>query len=299
MEMITNISKDQIFACDVGISRFCTYGDWNSTKYVENPRWIKTHAKRLRRFQKSLSRKQYDKDTHTGSKNYFKAKEKVAKEHRKIKNQRKDFHHKLSKKIAAECDAFVCETLNIQGMVKNHRLAKEISSCGWGQFLNFVKYKMERKGGTFLKVDRFFPSSQLCSFCGYQNRELELHDRQWVCSICGAVHDRDKNAKQNMLLEGYRLLGLWKKSGYFTKFFVTYQFEILFIYINGTCCCFPYTVWNAGSLSLAPCIAWTPVTTKGRAGVSPFQKKGIRHRKQESCDFSHGRFNRLFFHYKP
>ena len=191
---------------DMGIKSFCVYGNEDITINKENPRWIKIHQKRLRRFQKSLSRKQYDFRTHTGSKNYYKAKRKLAKEHRKLKNQRKDFQHKLSREIVNNCNVFICEDLNIKGMVKNHKLAKEISSCGWAQFLEFVKYKLQRNGGIFIKVDRFFASSKLCYHCNYKNDNLTLKDREWTCPVCGHHLDRDENAKNNLIKEGIRIL---------------------------------------------------------------------------------------------
>lgn len=156
--------SSKIYACDMGIKHFIIFGNEDFTKFIDNPRWIKIHQKRVRRLQKSLSRKQYNNTTHTGSKNYYKAKEKLAKEH------------------------------------------KEISSCGWGTFLNFVKYKLEHKGGIFIKVDRFFSSSKLCHKCGYKNKDLTLKDRVWTCPICKETHDRDENAKFNLLKEGKRLL---------------------------------------------------------------------------------------------
>ena len=186
---------------------FLTIGNGTEAETVENPRWIQKHAKRLRRLQQELSRKQYDKTTHTGSKNCEKARIKVAKEQRKLANQRKDFHHKLSRKIADRCRVFICEDLNIKGMVKNRCLAKEISSVGWGRFLTMVQYKMKRAGKLFLKVDRWYASSQLCSKCGYRNSEVkDLSVRQWTCPECGAYHNRDVNAVRNMIGEGIRLL---------------------------------------------------------------------------------------------
>ena len=197
-----------IMAIDVGLKDFATIGTTEKVEKVKNPRWIKLHAKRLRRFQKSLAKKKYDKKTHTGSKNYEKAKRLVAKEQRKCANQRKDFQHKLSRRIADTCEVFVCESLNIKGMVKNHRLAREISSVGWGSFLTKVKYKMEFMGKYFLKVDEWYPSSQLCSKCGFQNKEVkDLSVRKWKCPKCGAIHDRDANAARNLINEGVRMLG--------------------------------------------------------------------------------------------
>ena len=200
-------SVSEITAMDMGLKEFCIYGTKDGERiHVKNPRYIRKHEKRLRRFQKALSRKQYDKKTHKGSKNYYKAKARVAKEHRKTANQRKDMHHKLSYRIANSCKVFVCEDLNIKGMMKNHHLAKEIQSVGWGQFLTFVQYKIERKGGIFLKVSRFFPSSKTCAHCGYKNDELTLSDRYWKCPECGTLIDRDENAVTNLANEGIRIL---------------------------------------------------------------------------------------------
>ena len=194
------VRKDMIFASDMGLKVFAIYGNKDFTEKVENPRWIAYHAKRLRRKQQALSRKK------KGSKNYAKARLEVAKVHRKCANQRKDFQHKLSRKIVNMADVFVCEDLNVSGMMKNRHLSKAIASVGWSQFLTFVKYKIEAKGGYFIKVDRFFPSSKLCHCCGYKNTDLELKDRAWTCPQCGTHHDRDSNAKENLLNEGIRLL---------------------------------------------------------------------------------------------
>lgn len=206
INIVNTLSKSDIYAGDLGIKTFLVYGNDSETIEVANPRWIKVHEKKLRRFQKALSRKYYDTKTHKGSKNYYKMKDKLAKEHLKVKNQRKDFQHKLSRTIVNKCKVFISENLNISGMVKNHKLAKEISSVAWGQFLTFVKYKLERKGGLFIKVDRFYASSKLCNKCGYKKTDLKLSDRIWKCPQCGTVHDRDINAKDNILCEGTKIL---------------------------------------------------------------------------------------------
>lgn len=209
-ESLAAYSASELIAMDMGLKYFCDYGTAGSgasrTK-VENPRWIKKHEKRLRRLQKALARKQYDVKTHTGSRNYYKAKDRVAKEQRKIANQRKDFHHKLSRKIADSCKVFVCEDLNIRGMMKNRHLAKAVASAGWGQFLSMVRYKIEKKGGIFLKVSRWFPSSKECSHCGYHKDDLQLSERYWICPECHTIIDRDDNAVDNLAKEGMRLLG--------------------------------------------------------------------------------------------
>ena len=203
---VTMADPGRVISMDMGLRRFCDYSaDGKEFVRVENPRWIQKHERRLRRFQKAMSRKRYDTAAHKGSANWEKARLRVAKEQRKTANQRKDFHHKLSRKIADACDVFICEDLNIRGMLKNRHLAKAISSVGWHQFLSFVRYKLERKGGIFLRVSRWFASSKLCQ-CGYKNTELGQGGRYWVCPKCHRVHDRDDNAVVNLRLEGIRLL---------------------------------------------------------------------------------------------
>ena len=204
-EPVKQYDPRRVISMDMGLKLFCDYSNGNGVyEHVENPRWIKKHEKRLRRFQRTVSRRQYDKEKHRGSKNWRKAQSKVAKEQRKIANQRKDFHHKLSREIVSSCDVFICEDLNIKGLLKNHHLSKDISSVGWGQFLSFIKYKIEHKGGIFLKISRWFPSSKLCD-CGYKY-DLKLNERYWVCPKCHKFHDRDDHAVDNIRAEGLRIL---------------------------------------------------------------------------------------------
>lgn len=203
----TVIHKDDIMSVDLGLKDFGVFGNLKESDAVPNPKWIQVHAKRLRRFQQSLSRKQYDHETYTGSRNWEKARLKVVKEQRKIADQRKDFHHKLSRAIADNCTAFICEDLAVKNMMKNRHLAKAIASVGWSQFLTMVKYKMERAGKYFRKVSRWYPSSQTCGCCGYKNADVkDLAVRKWVCPKCGTLHDRDINAQQNIFRMGMRLL---------------------------------------------------------------------------------------------
>jgi len=205
---VTEYLPRDIVALDVGIREFAVYGSGSGERvHVPNEKYIALHEKRLRRFQKALSRKKYDRKTHTGSKNYYKAKEKVAREQRKTANQRKDMQHKLSRKIAGSCRVFVCEDLNIKGMMKNRRLAKAIAGTAWGQFLGMVRYKVERGGGIFLKVSRWYPSSKTCACCGHKNENLSLKDRFWICPGCGRLVNRDENAVDNLIREGCRILG--------------------------------------------------------------------------------------------
>ena len=203
---IDDVSIQDVIGIDMGLKDFCHYGTTDEKTTVGNPRWIRLHAKRLRRLQQSLSRKQYDKKTHKGSKNYYKAKDRVAKEHKKTADQRRDFHHKLSRRIADSCSIAVCEDLNIKGMMKNRHLSKAIASVGWGKFITYLTYKLERKGGRVIKIGRFFPSSQLCHVCGYKNTDVkDMKVRKWKCPVCGAYHDRDDNAVDNIIMEGIRI----------------------------------------------------------------------------------------------
>ena len=202
---LESFKPERLISMDMGLHHICDYsnGDGNYV-HVENPRWIRKNEKKLRRLQQKMSRCQYDEKTHKGSKNWYKAKDKVAKRQKRIANQRKDFHHKLSHEIVKKCDVFVCEDLNIQGLLRNHHLAKEISSAGWYKLLSYVKYKLEKNGGIFVQVDRWFPSSKLCS-CGYKY-DLQLKERWWICPMCHTLHDRDDHAVDNLRKEGIRIL---------------------------------------------------------------------------------------------
>ena len=203
----TFINAREIISVDLGLKEFGVFGNLEKSIPVPNPRWIQVHAKRLRRFQQSLSRKQYDHKTHTGSKNWEKARAKVAKEQRKIADQRRDFHHKLSRAITDNYAAFICEGLAVKNMMKNHHLAKSITSVGWSQFLTMVQYKMEHAGKYFMKINRWYPSSQTCGCCGYKNTDVkDLSVRKWKCTKCGAWHDRDVNAQQNIYKIGAKML---------------------------------------------------------------------------------------------
>jgi len=203
----TVINAREIISVDLGLKEFGVFGNLEESIPVPNPRWIKIHAKRLRRFQQSLSRKQYDHKTHTGSKNWEKARAKVAKEQRKIADQRRDFHHKLSRAITDNCVAFICEDLAVKNMMQNRHLSKSIASVGWSQFLTMVQYKMERAGKYFRKISRWYPSSQTCGCCGYKNTDVkDLSIRKWICPKCGTWHDRDVNAQQNIYKIGAKML---------------------------------------------------------------------------------------------
>ena len=180
---------------DLGIKDFVITSD---NKKFKNNRYTKKYAKQLKKAQQHLSRKQ------KGSNGFEKQKLKVAKIHEKIANCRLDTLHKVSKQLVSEYDVIVCEDLNVKGMIKNHRLSKHITDASWGNFITLLHYKCNWYGKELIKVNRFYPSSKVCGECGWINQNLKLSDREWTCSSCGIVHDRDVNAGRNILKEGLR-----------------------------------------------------------------------------------------------
>ena len=176
---------------DVGLLSFLTLSD--GTK-VDNPHWFKESEEKLARLQRKLSKRV------KCSNNRNKQRIKVAKQHQKVANQRKDFQHKLSRKIVDDnqVNMILVENLNIRGMLMNHKLAKHISSVAWGQFLRFLEYKTLRAGKHFSKIGRFEPTSKMCHVCGHINDSLNLSDRTWQCPHCLSMLDRDINAAINI-----------------------------------------------------------------------------------------------------
>lgn len=177
---------------DLGLKTFATLSDGTTIEY---PKYLRRAERRLKIRQRRLSRKQ------RGSKSREKQRLRVARQHERVADQRRDFHHKESRKLVDEHGFIGVETLNIRGMLRNHSLAKSIADSGWGQFIRFCKYKAEWSGGIVSGIDTFFPSSKLCSSCSEKNDMLKLSDREWVCLGCGTLHDRDENAATNILNE--------------------------------------------------------------------------------------------------
>ncbi|MEH1851087.1 MAG: RNA-guided endonuclease TnpB family protein [Nostoc sp.] len=194
------VSEDKIYGIDLGLKHFAVVTDGEKVSKYDNPKHLAKHEKNLKRKQKKLARKQ------KGSKSRNKYRKVVAALYERVSNSRQDFLHKLSYKLVSDSQAVIVENLHVKGMVRNHNLAKSISDAGWGTFTNFLAYKLERKGAKLVEIDRWFPSSKLCSNCFYQIIEMPLDIREWICPHCHTHHDRDGNAAANIRVEGIRMI---------------------------------------------------------------------------------------------
>lgn len=183
---------------DVGIKSFAVS---DAGDVYENHKYLRKSEKKLARLQRQLSRKTKD------SKRREKARVKVAKLHEHVANQRRDMLHKLSTRLIRENDVICIEDLAPKNMIRNHKLAKSIADASWGEFRRQLTYKAEWYGKQIVVIDRFYPSSQMCSACGEKwDGTKDLKVRKWQCPRCGATLDRDTNAAINILNEGLRFL---------------------------------------------------------------------------------------------
>jgi putative transposase len=178
---------------DLGVTHFAVTSDGER---ITNPRCMERRARNLARYQRRMAR------CRVGSANRTKAAAKVARAHRKVRCARLDFLHRASTRLVRSADTIVIEDLHVVGMVRNRHLARAISDCGWGEFRRQLEYKCERYGRHLVVIDRWYPSSKICSVCGHLFTELSLSNRHWTCPSCRARHDRDQNAAKNILAAG-------------------------------------------------------------------------------------------------
>lgn len=182
---------------DLGIKTLATLSD--GTQY-ENQAILRANLTHLKRLNRCLSRRQ------VGSQRWRKAKNRMARFHKRIANRRADYLHKMTTEITNTYQFIGIEDLNVKGLLKNHRLALSLADASFGEIRRHLRYKSDWLGGRLVIIDRFFPSSRLCSCCGAINDELELGEREWTCMICGSSHDRDRNAAANIELAALQML---------------------------------------------------------------------------------------------
>lgn len=182
---------------DLGVKDFVITSDG---EVFENKHFFKKEEKQIKKLQRQLSKKV------KGSNNRKKAQVRIAKLFERITNKKDVYIHYVTNELLAYFDTIFMEDLNVQGMLRNHHLAKAIQEVGFYKFKETLVNKALVNDKQVVFIDRFYPSSKTCSVCGYKKRDLRLSDREWVCPNCGTKHDRDINAAVNILLEGQRML---------------------------------------------------------------------------------------------
>jgi putative transposase len=186
---------------DLGVLTLATLSEPGAESF-ENQKHLRAGLRQLKRLNRELSRRQ------TGSQRWLKTKRKLARLHKQTVDRRNDDIHKTTTSIARTYRVIGIENLNVKGMIQNRRLALSVSDAALGEVARQLQYKAEMMGGFTVKVDRFYPSSKICGVCGEVNDDLTLSDREWQCQGCGTVHDRDRNASQNIERETLRLVGV-------------------------------------------------------------------------------------------
>lgn len=209
-EEINELPKtNSAIGIDLGITDFAILSDGQK---IDNHKFTSKMEKKLKREQRKLSKRALLAKNKgiplSEAKNYQKQKRKVARLHEKVMNQRTDFLNKLSTEIIKNHDIICIEDLNVKGMLRNHKLARSISDVSWSSFVAKLQYKADWYGREIIKVDTWFPSSQICSECGHKDGKKSLDIREWTCPICHTHHDRDINASINILTEGLRIQSL-------------------------------------------------------------------------------------------
>ena len=199
---------DKVVGVDLGLHGFVVCSDGTR---VEAPKHFRRAEQKLAKRQRAFSR------TQKGSNGHEKARLKVARCHQKIKNQRNDFLQKLSTKLIRENQVICLEDLSVKVLERNKKLAKSVTDASFSRFVSMLEYKAEWYGRKIIKIDRFYPSTQLCSGCGYKNESIKglrgLKFREWICPECGEVHDRDLNAARNILKEGLKSIEPMERGG--------------------------------------------------------------------------------------
>ncbi|MET7356793.1 RNA-guided endonuclease InsQ/TnpB family protein, partial [Streptomyces mirabilis] len=179
---------DRTIGIDLGLTHFAVLSD--GTK-IDSPRFLRRAEKKLKKAQRELSRKQ------KGSRNREEARLKVTRAHAKVADARREFHHQLSTRLISENQGIAVEDLSVAGLART-RLAKSVHDAGWSSFVSMLEYKAARYGRRLVRIGRFEPTSQTCSTCGVKDGPKPLSVREWTCSACGSVHDRDHNAAINV-----------------------------------------------------------------------------------------------------
>ena len=182
---------------DLGVKDFVITSDG---EVFENKHFFKKEEKQMNKLQRQLSRKV------KGSNNRKRVQVRIAKLFERIMNKKDVYIHYVTNELLTYFDTIFMEDLNVQGMLKNHHLAKAIQEVGFYKFKETLVNKALVNNKQVVFIDRFYPSSKTCSVCGYKKRDLKLSDREWVCPQCGTKHDRDINAAMNILLEGQRIV---------------------------------------------------------------------------------------------
>ena len=190
---------EKVKGLDYSSKEFYVDSDGNQPGY---PRYLRMSEEKLKKAGRKLSKQK------KGGRNWEKQRQKVAKLHEQVANQRKAFLHKCARQISNACDAIVVEGLNMRHMAQGLHLAKSTYDNGFGMFKNFLKYKFMEQGKQYVTVDKWFPSSKLCHVCSHKKDDLTLSDRVWNCPNCATELDRDINAAINIRHEGIRLLGI-------------------------------------------------------------------------------------------
>ena len=200
-----DISQDEIVkfkktnkevGIDLGVKDFVITSDG---KKFENKHFFKNDEQKLKKLQRQLSKKK------VGSNNRNKQRIKIAKAFERITNKKENYIHCVVNELLGNYDTIYMENLSVSGMLKNHHLAKAIQEVGFFKFKEILQSKAIANNKKVVLIDKFYPSSKTCSYCGYKNKGLKLQDREWQCPNCGEIHDRDLNAAKNILCEGQRI----------------------------------------------------------------------------------------------